>query len=156
MISTLLPELELKVSTLITELELIVCTAQPELDLKVSTILLILELTAFVSKKLIVKQRFHSAFPGQRGGSSNAYTASEHTNFHFDIPSEHFDDALTRFVSFFEKPIFREISVQNELEIVQSEHEKNRFNDVWRTNQVMFFGIIFQYFTYLLVCFPLC
>ena len=73
---------------------------------------------------------------GSRGGSSNAYTASEHTNFHFDAPSAHFEDALARFVSFFVCPIFRESSVQAELEIVHSEHEKNRFNDLWRTNQV--------------------
>ena len=32
----------------------------------------------------------YSAFLGQRGGTSNAYTTSEHTNFHFDVPSEHF------------------------------------------------------------------
>ena len=30
----------------------------------------------------------------------------------------------------------RESSIQNELEIIQSEHEKNKYNDVWRTNQV--------------------
>ena len=70
------------------------------------------------------------------GGTSNAYTTSEHTNFHFDVPSEHFVDALKRFVSFFQCPILRESSIQNELEIIQSEHEKNRWNDVWRTNQV--------------------
>ena len=76
-------------------------------------------------------------FSGGLGGSSNAYTSSEHTNFHFDIPCGGFVDALQRFVSFFECPIFGETAVQNELEIVQSEHEKNRFNDVWRTNQVI-------------------
>ena len=43
----------------------------------------------------------YSSFLSQRGGSSNAFTSSEHTNFHFDIPSEHFSDALQRFVSFF-------------------------------------------------------
>ena len=55
----------------------------------------------------------------------------------FDVPSCHFVDALQRFVSFFVCPIFREVSVQNQLEIVQSEHEKNRFNDLWRVNQVL-------------------
>ena len=74
---------------------------------------------------------------GARGGSSNAYTASEHTNFHFDVPSTHFAEALSRFVSFFVCPIFRESSVQAELEIIHAEHEKNRFNDLWRTNQVV-------------------
>ena len=61
----------------------------------------------------------YSAFLGQRGGTSNAYTTSEHTNFHFDVPSEHFVDALKRFVSFFQCPILRESSIQNELEIIQ-------------------------------------
>ena len=78
----------------------------------------------------------YSAFLGQRGGSSNAFTISEHTNFHFEVPSEHFLDSLIRFVSFIKCPILRESSIQNELEIIQSEHEKNKFNDVWRTNQV--------------------
>ena len=79
----------------------------------------------------------YSQFLAERGGSSNAYTASEHSNFHFDVPAEHFVDALQRFVSFFVCPIFREAAVQHELEIVQSEHEKNRFNDLWRVNQVL-------------------
>lgn len=78
----------------------------------------------------------YSSFLAQRGGSSNAFTSSEHTNFHFDIPSKHFSEALHRFVSFFTCPIFRDACVKNELESVQSEHEKNRYNDVWRTNQV--------------------
>ena len=78
----------------------------------------------------------YSSFFSQRGGSSNAFTSSEHTNFHFDIPSEHFCEALQRFVSFFTHPIFRATSLKNELESIQSEHEKNRYNDVWRTNQV--------------------
>ena len=42
----------------------------------------------------------YSAFLGQRGGVSNAFTASEHTNFHFEVPSEHFLEALKRFISF--------------------------------------------------------
>lgn len=78
----------------------------------------------------------YSAFLGQRGGTSNAFTTSEHTNFHFEVPCEHFVDALIRFVSFIQCPILRESSIQNELEIIQSEHEKNKWNDVWRTNQV--------------------
>ncbi len=89
----------------------------------------------FTGSELFPKESY-SAFLGQRGGSSNAYTTSEHTNFHFEVPSDHFIDALKRFVSFFQCPILREASIQNELEIIQSEHEKNKWNDVWRTNQV--------------------
>lgn len=91
----------------------------------------------------------YSSFLSQRGGSSNAFTSSEHTNFHFDIPSEHFCEALQRFISFFTHPIFRQTSVKNELESVQSEHEKNRYNDVWRTNQVGVSFIFLNQFCYL-------
>ena len=35
-------------------------------------------------------------YGSMRGGSSNAFTASTYTNFHFDVPKEHFLDALDR------------------------------------------------------------
>jgi secreted Zn-dependent insulinase-like peptidase len=66
-----------------------------------------------------------------RGGSSNAFTASTYTNFHFDLPKEHFLDALDRwrecvgrkashlvyfrFVSFFICPVFHEKTVESEV-----------------------------------------
>ena len=91
-----------------------------------------------------------------KGGSNNAFTASTYTNFHFDIPKEHFLDALDRwnipqesftnyvltltscfrFVSYLICPVFHEKTVENEVGIIQCEHEKNKFSDVWRTNQV--------------------
>ena len=38
-------------------------------------------------------------FLSGKGGSNNAFTASTYTNFHFDIPKEHFLDALDRSVT---------------------------------------------------------
>ncbi|QQP54289.1 Insulin-degrading enzyme, partial [Caligus rogercresseyi] len=77
----------------------------------------------------------YSEFLSKKGGSSNAFTTSEHTNFHFEVPSDHFEESLKRFISYFESPVFRENAMNTELDIIESEHEKNRFNDVWRTNQ---------------------
>jgi secreted Zn-dependent insulinase-like peptidase len=88
------------------------------------------------SKGRNATRQLNSFLLGTRGGSNNAYTASEHSNFHFDVHSDHFEEAIRRFVSYFVSPLFRETNVQSELEIVQSEHEKNRCNDKWRTNQV--------------------
>lgn len=34
----------------------------------------------------------------QHGGSTNAFTSSEHTNFFFDINSDCFEEALDRYV----------------------------------------------------------
>ena len=33
-------------------------------------------------------------------------------------------------------PVFHEQTVENEVEIIQCEHEKNKYSDLWRTNQV--------------------
>jgi hypothetical protein len=42
---------------------------------------------------------------------------------------------FVRFVSYFICPVFHEQAIQNEVEIIQCEHEKNKHSDVWRTNQ---------------------
>ena len=43
---------------------------------------------------------------------------------------------IPRFVSYLVCPVFHEQTVENEVEIIQCEHEKNKFSDVWRLNQV--------------------
>lgn len=35
---------------------------------------------------------------GQHGGSTNAFTASEHTNYYFDITTDSFEEALDRYM----------------------------------------------------------
>ena len=37
----------------------------------------------------------------QRGGRRNAYTASEHTNYYFDVNSDGFEEALDRLMLLF-------------------------------------------------------
>lgn len=33
----------------------------------------------------------------QHGGHSNAYTAAEHTNYHFDVSADYLEEALDRY-----------------------------------------------------------
>lgn len=40
----------------------------------------------------------YAAFLGAHGGSSNAYTANEQTNYHFDVQHQHLAPALDRYV----------------------------------------------------------
>lgn len=40
-------------------------------------------------------------FLNQHGGSSNAFTSNEHTNYFFDVAPEHLGGALDRLVTFF-------------------------------------------------------
>ena len=45
-------------------------------------------------------------FLKEQGGTYNAYTAAEHTNYHFDITPKNLEPALDRFSQFFIAPLF--------------------------------------------------
>lgn len=68
-------------------------------------------------------------FLNKNGGSHNAYTAMDHTNYFFDIDPVGFEDALKRFSRFFVNPTFDEKYLEREKNAVNSEHEKNLKND---------------------------
>lgn len=68
----------------------------------------------------------------QNGGYSNAYTASDHTNYHFEVYPTAFEGALDRFAQFFIAPLFTEDFTAREMNAVDSEFEKNKENDDWR------------------------
>ena len=46
----------------------------------------------------------YERFITEHGGSRNAYTSFEHTNYFFDVDAEHLDGALDRFAQFFVAP----------------------------------------------------
>lgn len=64
-------------------------------DIHCSGLAHLLEHTIFHASELFPQEGF-GHFLGLKGGSNNAFTASTCTNFHFDIPKEHFLDALDR------------------------------------------------------------
>jgi insulysin len=70
------------------------------------------------------------------GGFSNAYTAGDHTNYHFEINHDAFDGALDRFAQFFIAPLFTEEFTEREMNAVDSENEKNLENDLYRIDRV--------------------
>ena len=47
----------------------------------------------------------YQQFLATHGGSSNAYTAGDHTNYFFDVQQEKLDEALDRFANFFISPL---------------------------------------------------
>jgi insulysin len=57
----------------------------------------------------------YSAYLSAHGGSSNAYTSSEETNYYFDVQHQHLAGALDRFAQFFIAPLFTETATQREL-----------------------------------------
>lgn len=66
------------------------------------------------------------------GGSSNAYTALDHTNYFFDIQPAAFDEALSRFAHFFIDPIISQEYSLREKNAVDSEYRMQLRDDGWR------------------------
>jgi insulysin len=66
------------------------------------------------------------------GGLNNAYTARDRTNYHLEIRHEAFEGALDRFAQFFIAPLFTPEFTEREMNSIESEHQKNLENDLWR------------------------
>jgi len=63
----------------------------------------------------------YQEFVRNNGGSHNAYTSYDHTNYFFKIIPEHFEPALDRFSQFFIAPLFNDDLIKQERVIVNSE-----------------------------------
>lgn len=74
-----------------------------------------------------------------KGGSHNAYTSFEHTNYYFDITANNFESALDRFAQFFTAPLLNDEYVGREKNAVHSEYtaklkqDGRRSLDVYKT-----------------------
>lgn len=71
----------------------------------------------------------YEQFVTEHGGTRNAYTSFEHTNYFFDIDAEHLPDALDRFAQFFIAPNFDEAYVDRERNAVEAEYQMGLKSD---------------------------
>uniref|UniRef100_A0A1A9ZU27 Insulin-degrading enzyme n=1 Tax=Glossina pallidipes TaxID=7398 RepID=A0A1A9ZU27_GLOPL len=78
----------------------------------------------------------YTNYLSQSGGSSNASTYPLMTKYHFYVAPDKLEGALDRFAQFFIAPLFTPSATEREINAVNSEHEKNLSNDVWRIKQV--------------------
>ncbi|CAD6233778.1 GSCOCG00007274001-RA-CDS [Cotesia congregata] len=78
----------------------------------------------------------YNSYLSQHGGSSNAMTLPDYTQYHFDVSPEYLEGAVDRFAQFFIAPLFTESATELEVQAVHSEHEKNIANDTWRQDQL--------------------
>ena len=90
----------------------------------------------FLGTEKFPDENEYSQYLTLHGGSSNAYTDSDHTNFYFDISPQHLEGALDRFSQFFLKPLLTESCTDREMKAVNSENEKNLASDAWRAMQL--------------------
>ena len=78
----------------------------------------------------------YSSYLQSNGGYSNAYTAEDHTNYHYEVYHNAFEGALDRFSQFFISPLFSAKYTEREMNAVNSEYQKNLEQDYWRMRQV--------------------
>ena len=112
----------------------------------------------FLGTEKYPEENDFETFLGRNGGSSNAYTDMEDTNFYFNVaPLDHLDDrededgsveetsgvsqalagALDRFAQFFISPLFSESMVERELRAIDSEYLNGMTSDSWKQYQLL-------------------
>ncbi|OWY99758.1 Insulin-degrading enzyme [Phytophthora megakarya] len=95
-----------------------------------------LEHMLFLGTAKYPDENSYKKFLSAHSGRSNASTSQMHTNFYFDVLSEHLHEALDRFSQFFISPLFTPGATQREMNAVNSENAKNLQNDHRRLYQL--------------------
>lgn len=70
------------------------------------------------------------------GGSDNAHTNCEETQFYFEVGEEHLDGAFDRFANLFKHPLMLKEAMTRERDAVESEFTSQRQNDGVRQEQL--------------------
>ena len=95
-----------------------------------------LEHMLFLGTKTYPDGSEYQKFISQYGGSNNAWTATEHTCFFFDIHQAHFSQALHRFGQFFSAPLLSEEFVNKERQNIDAEFKLKLKDDIRRLYDV--------------------
>ncbi|MCK8069775.1 insulinase family protein [Cobetia sp. 1CM21F] len=88
-----------------------------------------LEHMLFLGTDRYPKPDAYQDFITKHGGQHNAFTASQDTNYFFDIDPDAFDEALPRFARFFVAPQFNADYVDRERHAVNSEYQARLQDD---------------------------
>ncbi|XP_048236137.1 insulin-degrading enzyme-like 1, peroxisomal isoform X2 [Ricinus communis] len=95
-----------------------------------------LEHMLFYASKKYPLEGSYMKYITEHGGRCNAYTSFEHTNYHFDVNTDSFEEALDRFAQFFVGPLLSDDATMREIKAVDSENQKNLLSDHWRMHQL--------------------
>lgn len=75
-------------------------------------------------------------FLSQRGGCVNAWTGTEHSNFHFDVAHEHLAQSLQQFADLLFFPRFEQQGIEREISAIDAEFKLKINDDLRRLYQV--------------------
>ena len=76
----------------------------------------------------------YQAYVSSHGGSQNAYTSLEHTNYHFSVEAGALKGTLMRFARFFVAPMLDAQYVERERQVVQAEYSSKLKSDGRRSH----------------------
>ncbi|KAL5237826.1 hypothetical protein ACI65C_005236 [Semiaphis heraclei] len=88
------------------------------------------------SSKKYPKENEFLQFIEQNGGYHNAHTGIDHTNYCCSSKTDALRPLLERFSNIFFEPWFTESSAEKETNVINSEHEKNKADDIKRLEQL--------------------
>jgi len=100
-----------------------------------------LEHMLFLGTKKYPDANDYANFISANGGTHNAFTARDNTNYFFDIKPDALPQALDRFSQFFITPLFTPDYVQRERQAVHSEYQ-SQLNDDGQRNHHAFKQIV--------------
>ncbi|XP_057953275.1 nardilysin-like isoform X2 [Malania oleifera] len=78
----------------------------------------------------------YDSYLSKHGGSSNAFTETEHTCYHFEVKPEFLKGALRRFSQFFISPLVKTEAMEREVLAVDSEFNQVLQSDACRLQQL--------------------
>ncbi|WP_338041433.1 insulinase family protein [Marinomonas foliarum] len=79
----------------------------------------------------------YQTYINTNGGTHNAYTSTNKTNFYFDITPSAYENALDRFSQFFISPLFSESLTQREKNAVDAEYKAKLTDESRRSTQAL-------------------
>nr|GLL33514.1 nardilysin-like isoform X1 [Ipomoea trifida] len=95
-----------------------------------------LEHMLFMGSTEFPDENEYDSYLSKHGGSSNAYTETEHTCYHFEVKREFLYGALKRFSQFFVSPLVKAEAMEREVLAVDSEFNQVLQNDSCRLQQL--------------------
>lgn len=96
-----------------------------------------LEHMLFLGTEKYPDSKEYQSFIQKHGGSHNAFTSLEHTNYFFDIQADQLAGGLDRFAQFFIAPLFNEKYVDRERNAVHSEFRAKFSTEFRREEDVL-------------------
>lgn len=96
-----------------------------------------LEHMLFLGNEKYPDEDLYHNYISNHGGSTNAYTAGDHTCYFFDINNNYLYDALDIFSQFFISPLLTKDAINREINSVNSEHKKNILSDNWIQYEIL-------------------